>query len=153
MPKWKFSPTEDDILRQLVKENGTDDWVKIASLVRGRDARQCKERWCHYLAPELIKLPWGEADDALLEHKVAEYGRTWKRFELWFPGRTDIDIKNRYNLLMRRKLKRLRIRFDSRFQEFPLVQPSTTNELDPSAFETTFDYLTDAGDWEEFSLS
>jgi hypothetical protein len=143
--KRKFSPAEDAALKQLVEENGTNDWAKIASQMRARDSRQCKERWYHYLMPELVKLPWAQADDILLECKVAEQGRKWKMFESSFPGRTDIDIKNRYNVLARRRLRRLRIPFDSAVKEFAYIPGNFVSEP-PSP---TGDFSTDVSDWDE----
>jgi hypothetical protein len=103
----KFSPDEDDMLRALVKKNGVGDWPAIAAQMPNRDSRQCKERWFHYLAPCLVQNPWTRADDVLLEGKVAEHGHRWKLFELFFPGRTDVNIKNRYNVLVRRRKREL----------------------------------------------
>jgi hypothetical protein len=105
----KFSPNEDDALRALVAEYGTEDWIRIASRMPRRDSRQCKERWYHYLSPALMPRPWSQEDDALLQRRVMEQGRTWKHFEMYFPGRTYISIKNRYNVLARRRLRSVRL--------------------------------------------
>jgi hypothetical protein len=74
----KFCREEDDALKVLVKENGTQDWIKVASLMPQRDSRQCKERWFHYLAPELVQSPWNQEEDTLLLTKVAEFGHKWE---------------------------------------------------------------------------
>jgi hypothetical protein len=39
----------------------------------------------------------------MLEAKVREYGHKWKLFEHFIPGRVDKMIKNRFNLLLRRR--------------------------------------------------
>jgi hypothetical protein len=151
-PKKKFSCAEDDRLKQLVEEKGTDDWLKIASHMSGRDSRQCKERWQHYLAPDLLRLPWTQADEALLESKVAEHGRTWKMFESYFPGRTHVHIKNRYTVLSRRRLRRLWKPGISRLNESPPVPrliPSERSDEDCSLFDADLDCLTDGLDGED----
>ena len=98
-----FSEDEDDQLRQLVELHGDNNWLTIAQFMPGRDSRQCKERWNHYLSPNVRMEPWRPDEDDLLEMKVQEMGRKWKVMEVYFPGRTDINIKNRFNLLERRK--------------------------------------------------
>jgi hypothetical protein len=105
----KFTPDEDARLRAIVAEKGTADWALIADLMPQRDSRQCKERWFHYLSPNLADRPWTKAEDAILEAKVAECGHKWKLFEAFFPGRVDISIKNRFNLLFRRRRRNVRL--------------------------------------------
>jgi hypothetical protein len=45
----------------------------------------------------------------LLEEYVAEHGKKWKLFEEFFPGRTEISIKNRYNVLLRRRARDIKV--------------------------------------------
>lgn len=61
-----------------------------------RDRRQCRERWMNYLSPAVYKGPWTPQEEALLRNKVNELGRRWKSMEPFFPGRTDINIKNHW---------------------------------------------------------
>lgn len=103
-----FTEDEDDQLRQLVELHGEDDWQTVSHFMPGRDSRQCKERWSHYLSPNLRTESWTPEEDDLLNHKVQEMGRKWKVFEIFFPGRTDISIKNRYNLLERKRRRDLK---------------------------------------------
>jgi hypothetical protein len=127
--KRKFSLDEDNMLRTLVKENGIGDWVKIAERMQDRDSRQCKERWFHYLAPHLTQQPWTRAEDILLEAKAAQDGHRWKHFEVFFPGRTDVGIKNRYNLLIRRKKIELAF-FKNACGDVTPVIPKTTQSME-----------------------
>jgi hypothetical protein len=76
----------------------------------GRSSRQCKDRWVHYLAPDIIVAGWSSGDDALLLKKVDELGRKWRQIEPFFTGRPDISLKNRYNVLMRKQQKRLKLK-------------------------------------------
>jgi hypothetical protein len=106
----KFSPEEDRKLEMLVAEHGAQNWIKVASLMKNRDVRQCRERWTHFLAPEIAKGEWTKEEDSLLEAKVLEHGNKWKMFESFFPGRIDTSIKNRYHLMLRHKRKEMRVR-------------------------------------------
>jgi hypothetical protein len=50
--RFKFIPEEDELLKRLVIEYGTNDWERIAAFFPDRNVRQCRERWTHYLAKE-----------------------------------------------------------------------------------------------------
>jgi hypothetical protein len=103
----KFTPDEDARLCALVAECGPGDWSRIALMMPHRDSRQCKERWSHYLSPNLVNRPWTKTEDALLEAEVREHGHKWKAFEALFPGRAETNIKNRFNVLFRRRQKQM----------------------------------------------
>jgi hypothetical protein len=92
----KFSPEEDDMLRTVVTQLGHSDWSVIARHLPNRTPRQCRDRWKHYISPEVVTGNWTEADDQLLMSKVQELGQKWSTITQLFPGRTDIGVKNRY---------------------------------------------------------
>jgi hypothetical protein len=100
-----FSEHEDELLRELVEEFGNDDWSSVAEELQGRSPRQCKERWNHYLSPDLVQGKWSQEEDELLTGLVKKHGTKWKLLEHYFAGRTDTNIKNRYNVLARREAK------------------------------------------------
>jgi hypothetical protein len=101
----KFTPDEDDLLRNLVMQLGKSDWSTIAQHFPTRSPRQCRDRWKHYISPEVLTGNWTEADEALLLAKVAELGPKWSTIAQFFPGRTDIGVKNRYISITGRKAK------------------------------------------------
>jgi hypothetical protein len=134
----KFSAAEDDSLKDLVNKYGEDDWIKIASQIPNRSVRQCRERWNHYLAPPLVLCQWTKEEEELLARQVLEHGHQWKIFESLFPGRTDINIKNHYRVMLRREQKRLRILTENS-SLFALMEHSSMVESDvnlPSVVET-----------------
>jgi hypothetical protein len=101
----KFTPEEDDVLRTLVAQYEKSDWSLIAQHFQNRTPRQCRDRWKHYLAPDVLVGNWSEADDQLLLAKVAELGQRWAAITQLFPGRTDIGVKNHYISITSRKNK------------------------------------------------
>jgi hypothetical protein len=103
VPKLKFSQTEDAKLADLVAAHGDQDWTMIANAMANRSVRQCRERWVNYLAPSVINGIWSADDDALLLEKYRVYGSHWKPIASFFPGRTDINVKNHYMTLVRRQ--------------------------------------------------
>jgi hypothetical protein len=99
----KFSPEEDAQLADLVRTYGDEDWVTISCLLPGRNARQCRERWHHYVCPTVSLAPFTPEEDARLLQKFAELGPKWKSIAVYFDSRTDITLKNRLLLLSRHR--------------------------------------------------
>jgi hypothetical protein len=99
--KCKFTTEEDAQLSELVRLHGEEDWMTISCLMPGRNPRQCRERWRHYLSPAVSLAPFAPDEDARLLHKYAELGPKWKAIAAFFEGRTDINVKNRWLLLGR----------------------------------------------------
>jgi hypothetical protein len=92
----KFFPEEDARLRRLVEQYGTTAWEAIAAELPGRNVRQCRERWKHYLSSARAKAPWSDTEDRLLFEKMQSLGPKWTRLATFFPGRTDIDVKSHW---------------------------------------------------------
>jgi hypothetical protein len=92
----KFLPEEDAKLKELVRIHGQDSWPIIANQMPGRNARQCRERWKHYLSSEKNRLIWTAEEDQLLYQKMLEYGPRWTAISQYFPGRSDLQIKYRW---------------------------------------------------------
>jgi hypothetical protein len=92
----KFFPKEDEQLKELVLVYGCQAWSVIASQMPGRNARQCRERWKHYLSSDKSKSAWTLEEDQLLYQKMVEFGPRWTALSQYFPGRTDMQIKCRW---------------------------------------------------------
>jgi hypothetical protein len=102
IPKSKFAPFEDSLLIEAVRTYGPSDWGLIATLVPGRNARQCRERWNNYANPHLVHAGWTEADDQLLLEKFTQLGSKWHLISRFFHGRSKNAIRNRFLALQRR---------------------------------------------------
>ena len=57
-PKSKFTPVEDQKLRELVAKYGDNDWATVSKMMGTRNQRQCRERWTNYLSPKVSNGPW-----------------------------------------------------------------------------------------------
>lgn len=53
------------MLAVLVSHHGLDAWPRIASLLPGRNVRQCRDRWNHYVAERAVKDPERLDEDLL----------------------------------------------------------------------------------------
>ncbi|KAK8887792.1 hypothetical protein M9Y10_038849 [Tritrichomonas musculus] len=103
MSRSKFTPQEDATLKELVAKYGSTKWSEIAMKLPNRTGRQCRERWKNYLAPGIQNGPWSQEEDALLVQKVKELGTMWSKMVQFFPGRTDVNLKNRWVTLRYKK--------------------------------------------------
>ena len=99
----KFTMTEDKLLKELVEMYGTNSWAKIAEIIPNRNSRQCHDRWVNYLSPNINKNPWTEEEELLLLSAIEQIGLHWVKIAKKMPGRTDIQIKNRWNVIKRRR--------------------------------------------------
>ena len=96
-----FSIEEDDKLRRLVKEYGTQEWDLISEIMKTRNPRQCRERWKHYLSAPNTNKPWTQKDDELLMANYKKYGKKWTKLAKCFRGRSDLSVKNRVEQLLK----------------------------------------------------
>lgn len=101
-----FTKEEDRQLLQLVQYFGANDknnWYFIASHIKGRTPRQCRERYQLFLCDNIRKkAKWTKNEDELLISKYKLLGPHWKQMEPYFNGRTSYNIKNRFISLNRR---------------------------------------------------
>lgn len=106
--KVKFTEEEDKKLRRIIRQYGTRNWLKVSSLMKTRNPRQCRERWNNYLNPDLTNDPWTPEEDRLLEEKYAELGQSWNAISKFFVGRSDNSLRNRYMKLSRARRRMMR---------------------------------------------
>jgi hypothetical protein len=103
---------EDLKLRTIVEKHGSKNWDLISSLMINRNSRQCKDRWENYLSPKVDLSLWTKEEDNLLIARRNEFGTHWVQIQHFFPKRTDIALKNRWNFLQREKHKNVQQKHD-----------------------------------------
>ncbi|OHT04164.1 hypothetical protein TRFO_06496 [Tritrichomonas foetus] len=99
--KLKFTETEDNLLRLVIAQTGTENWHLVASRMGSRTARQCRDRWKHYLSPATNNNEWSEFEDLILVENFNRIGPHWGRLATLFPGRTSVGVRNRCCKLLR----------------------------------------------------
>ncbi len=105
--KYHFTPEEDQIIRDAVKsgdfkkqtKSGKPDWKAITALLPGRTLRQVRARWLHYLQNGTSAGPWTPEEDTELLKRYDELGAKWSKIALHLPGRSDLQVRNRWLLL------------------------------------------------------
>ena len=84
-----WSKEEDELLAQLVTQNGAKDWTKIAIALPGRIGKQCRERWHHHLNPDVVKKKWTLEEDLLIVKLYFTHKSRWSEMAKHVSGRTD----------------------------------------------------------------
>jgi hypothetical protein len=102
-PRRTFDPQEDARLLELVNIHGLDSWYNVARELGGRTARQCRDRYDHFLKPSQNTNPWTPEEDDILKQRYEEIGPKWAALRQYFPGRTDLNVKNRFVYLTRNR--------------------------------------------------
>jgi len=95
----KISWTEDENqkLSQIVKEEGTYSWKRIATLLNtGKTASQCNQHWKRVLNPEIRKGPWEPHEEELLCEWTGKLNYSWKEIQRKIPNRTDTQCRHQY---------------------------------------------------------
>ena len=100
--KKKFTPEEDSKIVELVGDAKYPCWQKISQQIPGKTARQCRERYQHYLSPSISNAPWTEEENQLLERLQQQFGNNWAKITEYFDGRTNTYLKNKWNLRHRK---------------------------------------------------
>ncbi|KAJ7587474.1 hypothetical protein C8J56DRAFT_1164962 [Mycena floridula] len=99
--KGGWAPDEDERLVHAIEKYGTR-WSLVATMVQSRNSDQCAKRWTDTLNPAIDRTTWTSEADATLIRAVNEHGKVWTKIvRTYFPGRTGLAAKNRYNSITR----------------------------------------------------
>ncbi|KAL3654212.1 Transcription factor [Castilleja foliolosa] len=100
-----WSQEEDDILREQIRDHGTENWAIIASKFKDKTTRQCRRRWFTYLNSDFKKGGWSPEEDMLLCEAQKIFGNRWTEIAKVVSGRTDNAVKNRFTTLCKKRAK------------------------------------------------
>uniref|UniRef100_A0A665WKK7 V-myb avian myeloblastosis viral oncogene homolog-like 1 n=1 Tax=Echeneis naucrates TaxID=173247 RepID=A0A665WKK7_ECHNA len=96
--KVKWSRDEDENLKKLVEQHGSDSWKLIANFFPGRTDGQCQHRWQKVLNPELVKGPWTKEEDQKVIDLVHKYGpKRWSVIAKHLQGRIGKQCRERWH--------------------------------------------------------
>ncbi|RVE58768.1 hypothetical protein OJAV_G00198070 [Oryzias javanicus] len=96
--KIKWSRDEDEKLKKLVEQHGTESWKLVATFFPGRTDGQCQHRWQKVLNPELVKGPWTKEEDQKVIDLVRKYGpKRWSVIAKHLQGRIGKQCRERWH--------------------------------------------------------
>lgn len=133
-----FTPEEDKIIKEFVQKNGPKTWKQLSHILAGRTPRQIRERYKNYLDPDVHFCEFTDEEDLKLLNLASVYQKKWCKLREHFPNRTDVHLKNRYNLLIRRKERVPSLRIDITFQkdENERIKPEILHETNGRSNES-----------------
>ena len=129
-----WTPDEDRNLQRVVEEfqrNGMSPfkWHEIASHIRNRNGKQCRERYINHLSSTLKKETWSPEEDDVLFRSFFRLGNKWSQVSKMLRGRTDNGTKNRFHHLRRRLNKDVH----RKLQKYSKLTPKADNDDDKSS--------------------
>ncbi|KAI5508040.1 RNA polymerase II transcription regulator recruiting protein [Trichomonas vaginalis G3] len=139
--KNKFTESDDSELRNLVQEYGKD-WKLIADKIKTKNARQCRDRYEKYLAPNLKSEPFTIDEDIQLLTLFKKLGCRWIKISQMMEGRSDVAIKARFRLLKRHGKTIQNLKSDKLKLNKDTTPPNNTKDIITLDFESearTFD--------------
>ena len=117
----RFTPEEDQKLKEMVLRYGLN-WTIILPEFPDKTKRQLNDRWFYYLDPGLKAAPFTNQEDILLETKLSDLGPKWRKIARFFPGRTDIALKNRWKMIQRHRMDE-----NSKYQRRKKISPHSSS--------------------------
>ena len=94
-----YTKEEDKIIEKFYAE--TNSFKGIEKILKGRTAKGVRE---HYLSYMKGKRTFTAEEEQLMLEKYQEFGNKWGLYELYFPGATRLNIRDRVKYLLKSKI-------------------------------------------------
>jgi hypothetical protein len=101
--KRKFTPVEDELIKGYVNQYGSSDFSLLLSKLNSRTLPQVRDRWRLYLNTDVKKDEFSDEEDNILKEKYVELKGKWSQIAKCIPGRTDVQVKFRFQVLQRKR--------------------------------------------------
>jgi hypothetical protein len=102
--KSKWTKEEDNYLKETVERcrfGSYIPWSKVSYFMTGRSKSQVYNRWTYSLNPSLKRGRFTKEEDILVVAAIRRYGTDFPRVARFLPGRTSMQIRDRYNSFLK----------------------------------------------------
>jgi len=102
--KSKWTEEEDNDLKEIVERcrfGSYIPWSKVAYFMPGRSKSQVFNRWAYSLNPSIKRGRFTKEENILMVAAVRRYGTDFSRVARFLPGRTSIQIRERYKTYLK----------------------------------------------------
>ncbi|KAF7046516.1 hypothetical protein CFC21_055541 [Triticum aestivum] len=107
LKKGPWTPEEDKLLVDYIQKNGMGNWGAIRRLTGlDRCSKSCRLRWTRHLRTNIKRGGFTDDEGKLIIQLHSILGNKWAQIAEKMPGKTDNDIKNYWNMHLRKKLFR-----------------------------------------------
>ncbi|CAI9780666.1 unnamed protein product [Fraxinus pennsylvanica] len=111
--KGPWTPEEDLMLVSYVQEHGPGNWRTVPTITGlRRCSKSCRLRWANYLRPGIKRGNFTDHEERMIIQLQALLGNKWAAIASYLPERTDNDIKNNWNIHLKKKLRLLEYPFE-----------------------------------------
>ncbi|CAI9275481.1 unnamed protein product [Lactuca saligna] len=102
--KGAWSEDEDIKLRAYIQRYGHWNWGLLPKFAGvSRSGKSCRLRWMNYLRPNIKHGNFTKEEDDLLIDLHKKLGNKWSTIAAKLPGRSDNEIKNRWNTHLKKR--------------------------------------------------
>ena len=91
--KFRWSNSEDELIKQWVTTNGPYKWFHCAKRIKGRIGKQCRERWFCSLNPVVNKGKWSVKEQGKMFNALCLKGPFWSQISKVMISRTNHSVK------------------------------------------------------------
>ncbi|XP_076938555.1 transcription factor MYB15-like [Bidens hawaiensis] len=104
LKKGAWTDDEDKKLTAYIKRYGYWNWSLLPKFAGvSRSGKSCRLRWMNYLRPDLKHGNFTEEEDNVIVSLHNKIGNRWSTIATKLPGRSDNEIKNRWNTHLKKR--------------------------------------------------
>lgn len=98
-----WTQEEDQFLLQAVKEHGNANWTVIARLLKGRQPKQCRQRYFNKVDPALSSKGWTDEEDKKIVAAQSRLGNRFAEIARYLNGRSESLVSHRWHFVLSRR--------------------------------------------------
>eukprot|EP00281_Chroomonas_sp_CCMP1168_P013093 CAMPEP_0206283138 /NCGR_PEP_ID=MMETSP0047_2-20121206/40060_1 /ASSEMBLY_ACC=CAM_ASM_000192 /TAXON_ID=195065 /ORGANISM="Chroomonas mesostigmatica_cf, Strain CCMP1168" /LENGTH=879 /DNA_ID=CAMNT_0053713463 /DNA_START=12 /DNA_END=2649 /DNA_ORIENTATION=- len=104
-----WTSDEDELLRKGVEmhANSPLKWTEVAKLLKGRQPKQCRQRYFNKVDPTLTQKGWTDEEDNRIVAAQAKLGNRFAEIAKYLHGRSESLVSHRWHFVLSRKTQEI----------------------------------------------